>query len=302
MKHGLALVAVLDIVSIFPAHAADAPSVDAAFEAYEAKDYGKCADTLAVVNEGPAGLPSGMDLFYVECLSAAGRADAALGFLDKQVPLGRIDLEELKHKDRPGLNKLRATSGWTPMLAKAEKIDVQRQARIDQPLRQELLKRVEKDQVARRKAIAKDNNDGSWKQTIAVDQDNTAWLKKVVDEKGWPTRASVGEDGAKAAFLIAQHATLDPGFQEKVLEHMQAALEQKEADPAEFALLKDRVLLHQGKPQLYGTQFGRDPDGTMFLENAQDLSNLDARRQTMGLPPIAEYKKSLSEVYHAKVR
>ncbi|CTP92939.1 hypothetical protein XTPLMG730_3671 [Xanthomonas translucens pv. phlei] len=187
------------------------------------------------------------------------------------------------------------------MLAKAERLDAARQARIDQSLRQELLARVEKDQAVRQKVIA-EGAGGSWEQTVQVDRDNTAWLKKVVMEKGWPTKSMVGEDGSKAAFLIAQHATLDPTFQEQVLAQMQAALEQKEADPADFALLKDRVLLHQGKPQLYGTQFGTDPEGTMFLDNTQDLDGLDARRQAMGLPPIADYKKALSDLYHAKVR
>ncbi|UKE67820.1 hypothetical protein KM547_19580 [Xanthomonas translucens pv. phlei] len=284
-----------------PARAADAPGLDAAIQAYDAKDYGKCADTLAAVDAAPAGMPSGMDLFYVECLAAAGRTDAAFAVLDKQLLQGRVDMEDLKHKDRPGLNKLRTASGWATMLAKAERLDAARQARIDQSLRQELLARVEKDQAVRQKVIA-EGAGGSWEQTVQVDRDNTAWLKKVVMEKGWPTKSMVGEDGSKAAFLIAQHATLDPTFQEQVLAQMQAALEQKEADPADFALLKDRVLLHQGKPQLYGTQFGTDPEGTMFLDNTQDLDGLDARRQAMGLPPIADYKKALSDLYHAKVR
>jgi len=301
MKHGYVLFVSLVVAGIAPAIAADAPSLDAAIQAYGAKDYGKCADTLAAVDAAPAGLPSGMDLFYVECLAAAGRTDAAFAVLDKQLPQGRIDVEDLKHKDRPGLDKLRTTPGWATMLAKAERLDAARQAHIDQPLRRELLARVEKDQAVRQKVIA-EGAGGSREQTVPVDRDNTAWLKKVVMEKGWPTKSMVGEDGSKAAFLIAQHATLDPGFQEQVLAQMQAALEQKEADPADFALLKDRVLLHQGKPQLYGTQFKTDSDGTMFLDNTQDLDGLDARRQAMGLPPIADYKKTLSELYHAKVR
>lgn len=302
MKHVYVLFASLLVAGIPPAHAADTPNLAAAFEAYDAKDYGKCADTLAAIDAAPAGLPSGMDLFYVECLSAAGRTDAAFAVLDKQLPQGRIDTEDLKHKDRPGLDKLRTTSGWATMLAKAEQLDAARQARIDQPLRRELLARVEKDQAVRQKAIADGNSSEAWQRTVPVDRDNTAWLKNVVAEKGWPNRSMVGEDGSKAAFLIAQHATLDPAFQEEVLALMQAALEQREADPADFALLKDRVLLHQGKPQLYGTQFGTDPDGTMYLDTTEDLDGLDARRQTMGLPPIADYKKTLSELYHAKVR
>ncbi|WP_053842063.1 DUF6624 domain-containing protein [Xanthomonas graminis] len=301
MKHGYMLFVTLVVAGIAPARAADTPSVAATFAAYDAKDYGKCADTLAAIDQAPAGLPSGTALFYVECLAAAGRTDAAFAVLDKQLPQGRIDVEDLKHKDRPGLNKLRTASGWATMLAKAERLDAARQARIDQSLRQELLARVEKDQAVRQKVIA-EGAGGSWEHTVPVDRDNTAWLKKVVMEKGWPTKSMVGEDGSKAAFLIAQHATLDPTFQEQVLAQMQAALAQKEADPADFALLKDRVLLHQGKPQRYGTQFGTDPDGTMFLDNTQDLDGLDARRQAMGLPPIADYKKALSDLYHAKVR
>lgn len=302
MKLGYVLLVSLVVVSIAPARAADAPSVVAALKSYEAKEYETCADTLAAVDETPAGLPSGMDLFYVECLSAAGRTQAALAVLERRLPQGRIDLEDLKHKDRPGLNKLRSASGWASMLARAERLDAVRQAHIDQPLRRELLARAEKDQAVRQKAIAGGNSAKSWKQTVPVDQDNTAWLKKVVAEKGWPTSTMVGEDGSKAAFLIAQHATLAPGFQEKVLALMQAALERKEADPADFAMLQDRVLLRQGKPQLYGTQFGTDADGTMFLDDTQYLDGLDSRRRAMGLPPIADYKKSLSELYHAKVR
>lgn len=302
MKQRLVLVAALGAISILPLAAAEAPSVDAALEAYQAKDFGKCADILEQVSEGPAGLPSGMDLFRVECLAAAGRTEVAFAFLDKQLPLGGIDLEELEHKDRPGLNHLRATPGWAPMLAKARQIDAARQARIDQPLRKELLARVEKDQAARQQAIEEGNTEQAWARTVPVDRDNTAWLKDVVAHKGWPTRSMVGLEASKAAFLIAQHATLDPAFQEQVLMLMQAALERKEADPADYALLKDRVLLHQGKPQIYGTQFGRDRNGTMFLDRTQDLEGLDARRASMGLPPIAEYKKTLSEIYHAKVR
>ena len=301
MKHRHVVFASLLVAGIAPARAADAPSINAAIQAYDAKEYGKCADTLAAVDAAPTGLPSGMALFYVECLAAAGRTEAAFAVLDQQLPQGRVDVEDLKHKDRPGLNKLRTASGWAAMLAKAERLDAERQARIDQPLRRELLARVENDQAVRQKVIA-EGAGGSWEQTVPVDRDNTAWLKKMVAEKGWPTRSMVGEDGSKAAFLIAQHATLDPGFQEQVLAQVQAALEQKEADPADFALLKDRVLLHQGKPQLYGTQFKTDPDGTMFLDTTQDLDGLDARRRAMGLPPIADYKKTLSELYHAKVR
>ncbi|WP_338420163.1 DUF6624 domain-containing protein [Xanthomonas sontii] len=302
MHQGYTLFVALLAASAAPVSTAEPARLDDALAAYDAKDYGTCADTLARIDVAPAGLPNGGDLFYVECLAAAGRTDAAVAVLDARLAQGRIDVPELMHKDRPGLNRLRASQAWPALLARAETLDAARQARLDQPLRQALLARVEKDQAVRQKAIDEGNTPASWQQTVAVDQDNTAWLKAMVAKKGWPTRTSVGEDGAKAAFLIAQHATLDPAFQEQVLALMQSALAQKEADPSDVAMLQDRVLLHQGKPQLYGTQFKTEPDGTMVLDRTQDIDRLDARRATMGLPPIAEYKASLSEVYHAPVR
>lgn len=302
MHQGYALFVALLAASAAPVSAAEPARLNDALAAYDAKDYGTCADTLARIDAAPAGLPSGGDLFYVECLAAAGRTDAAVAVLDARLAQGHIDVQELMHKDRPGLNRLRASPAWRALLARAETLDAARQARLDQPLRQSLLARVEKDQAVRQRAIDEGNTPASWQQTVAVDQDNTAWLKAMVAKKGWPTRTSVGEDGAKAAFLIAQHATLDPAFQEQILALMQSALAQKEADPSDVAMLQDRVLLHQGKPQLYGTQFKTEPDGTMVLDRTQDIDGLDARRATMGLPPIAEYKAFLSEVYRAPVR
>lgn len=302
MHQGYALFVALLAASAAPVSAAAPARLDDALAAYDAKDYGTCADTLARIDAAPAGLPSGGDLFYVECLAAAGKTDAALAVLDARLAQGRIDIQELTHKDRPGLNRLRTLPSWSSLIAHAETLDATRQARLNQPLRQALLARVEKDQAVRQKAIDEGNTPASWQQTVVVDQDNTTWLKTIVAKKGWPTRTSVGEDGSKAAFLIAQHATLDPAFQEHVLALMQAALAQKEADPSDVAMLQDRVLLHQGKPQLYGTQFKTEPDGTMALDRTQDINGLDARRATMGLPPIAEYKAFLSEVYHAPVR
>src|SRR5262249_24134277 len=46
----------------------------------------------------------------------------------------------------------------------------------------------------------------------AIDKDNLVWFKGVVRKHGWPGKAMVGRDGAKGAFLIAQHATSDLEF------------------------------------------------------------------------------------------
>lgn len=58
-----------------------------------------------------------------------------------------------------------------------------------------------------------------------VDENNADRLKALVDEHGWLHAGRVGEDGAEAAFLLAQHADHDPRFQERVLRHLQDAYE-----------------------------------------------------------------------------
>jgi hypothetical protein len=297
----LLLLAALSATPNCAAIAADVPSADAALTAYAAQDFGKCAAIMDEVIKSPEGQQAGMPLFYVECLSASGKVDVALSYLDAELPKGKVDLEDLKHKDRTGLNKLRATLGWSSMLAKAESLYAAREAKIDRPLRAELLKRVEQDQAVRQQAIAAGNTDEAWKLAIPVDQDNTKWLKQIVAQKGWPTKSLVGDQASNAAFLIAQHSP-DEAFQEQVLVLMEAHLKQNEVNGYDIAMLRDRTLMHRGSPQIYGTQFDREPDGAMVMYKTEDLEGLDTRRAQMGLPSIAEYKKALAEMYHARVR
>lgn len=70
----------------------------------------------------------------------------------------------------------------------------------------------------------------------------------------------------------------------------------------DVALLTDRVLRAQGKPQRYGTQFKPGADGSMVLEPTEDEAGLDARRRAVGLPSMAVYKRMLGEAYHTPVR
>ena len=117
---------------------------------------------------------------------------------------------------------------------------------MDEQLRAELLRRVEKDQVAR-KALDLDG-------MREADGENLPWLKGVVAAHGWPGASLVGSDGAHAAWLLAQHADSDPAFQRQCLDLLTAAVEAGEATRQEHAYLTDRVLLAEGRQQEYGTQ------------------------------------------------
>ncbi|MGS0572113.1 DUF6624 domain-containing protein [Xanthomonas oryzae pv. oryzicola] len=283
-------------------HAEVAPNIVAALDAYDAKDYAGCAKVMEALQRSSGDLPNNGEGLRAECLAAAGRTDEAMRYLEEEIPRGRISIDDLRNKDRPGLNRLRKMRQWPALLAKAERVNAQQQATLNLQLRQELLARMEKDQQVRYAAIAAGGKPADWATVTPVDRANTAWLKQVVAAQGWPGRRLVGEDGANAAWVLVQHADADPAFQAQVLALMETALATQDVAPDDVALLTDRVLLAQGKPQRYGTQFHRDADDRMALQPTEDEAGLDARRLRMGLPPMDQYKKMLQDIYHASVR
>jgi hypothetical protein len=155
-------------------------------------------------------------------------------------------------------------------------------------LRAELLRRVALDQAAR--------TEGDWEKVAAVDAGNLPWFKSVVAEVGWPGRSMVGEDGAHAAWLLAQHADTDPAFQRTCLDLLTEAVESGEAMPRELAYLTDRVLLAEGQQQEYGTQMTGRKDGWAPC-NLRDPDGVDERRARMSLGPLGEYTASIARHY-----
>jgi hypothetical protein len=135
------------------------------------------------------------------------------------------------------------------------------------------------------------------KEVQAIDAESTAFLRRVVAEHGWPTFDMVGEDGAGAAWILVQHADADPAFQAEVLARLEPLLDAGQVRPSHFALLTDRVRTGRGEPQVYGTQFADDADGVSRPLPIEDAANVDARRAAVGLPPLAEYARSIAQTY-----
>jgi hypothetical protein len=161
---------------------------------------------------------------------------------------------------------------------------------VDEELRAELLARRDEDQRVRQDPMLF----GTFreipeqiKELMRVDQANTAWLTGLVARRGWPGRSLVGQDGAHAAWLLAQHA--DPESQPAFLDLMREAVAAGEASAGDLAYLEDRVRMHAGQPQRYGTQFRHDAQG-LRVWDIEDPENLDQRRASVGLSPFADYE------------
>jgi hypothetical protein len=150
---------------------------------------------------------------------------------------------------------------------------------MDEALRAELLRRVGRDQDARQAP--------DFDRMREVDAANLPWLKAVVAERGWPGSSLVGVDGAHAMWLMVQHATEDLAFMRQCLDLLTAAVAAGEASVTDQAFLTDRVLLHEGGQQVYGTQMTRRA-GQWVPDNLRDPDGVDERRAAVGMGPLAE--------------
>jgi hypothetical protein len=175
--------------------------------------------------------------------------------------------------------------------------DTQSPPVADAILRLELLKRVEQDQAIRRELIAKgvqQTNRSDEARIRAIDADNTDRMKAIVKRYGWPGPELVGKDGSEAAFLLVQHA--NHAFQKEMLPLVKHAYVTGALSGQNFALLQDRVLVGDGKLQIYGTQF-KIQGKELFLDPIEDELNVDRRRAEVGLPPLVEYLEFARRMY-----
>lgn len=188
--------------------------------------------------------------------------------------------------------------------------DAVRPPRLNKPLQRELLRMETEDQKYREMIEAemiKMSSSGTAeaskhyiaivKQQDEIDLRNSARLDRIIKQYGWPGRSLVGKDGATAAFLILQHSNLS--YQQKYLPLLKEASKKGEARAADAAMLEDRVLVREGKKQIYGTQLHSGPEtgGKLVLSPIEDDEHVDERRASVGMMPLAEYLKHFGMEY-----
>ncbi|KQQ47163.1 hypothetical protein ASF61_00455 [Duganella sp. Leaf126] len=149
---------------------------------------------------------------------------------------------------------------------------------------QDLEKMAASDQLYRgRDATGVSLTDDDWRRQTAIDVANANRLVQIIDTFGWPGLRFAGP-ASQTAFLVLQHA--DDATQRKYLPLLRQAVERHDALGSELAMLEDRLLVAEGKPQRYGTQLGGEP---LHFQPIEDEANVDARRRSIGLPTMAEY-------------
>nr|WP_221462398.1 DUF6624 domain-containing protein [Streptomyces olivoverticillatus] len=131
----------------------------------------------------------------------------------------------------------------------------------------------------------------AWRRLTARNGDR---LGAIMDEYGWPTAETVGEDAARSAWLIAQHADRQLDVQRRALGLMEQAVAAGAASPRELAFLRDRTLVNEGRKQIYGTQIAGVRDGAPLPWPCEDPERMDILRAEVGIEPFDVYVAKFS--------
>jgi hypothetical protein len=126
-----------------------------------------------------------------------------------------------------------------------------------------------------------------------VQEKNEQELDRLIASKGWPRVGRVGREAAMAAYLVTMHS--HTGLQKKYLTTIKRICEEKELPWERYALIYDRSLVNENKPQRFGTH-------TKYNEQAkaeelyplEDESKVNEWRKELGLPPLEEYLKQFN--------
>jgi hypothetical protein len=157
-------------------------------------------------------------------------------------------------------------------------------AHANPALRAELLRRADLDQDARRASPHRPTAE-QWAAVEAIDADNTTWMREVIAASGWPGASQVGADGAHAAWLLIQHASLD--LQRQCLPLLASAVATADATIQQFAWLLDRIRMRLDLPQVFGSQFQMIGDDLTSYQ-IEDPEHVDERRAAIGVGTVAD--------------
>ena len=123
--------------------------------------------------------------------------------------------------------------------------------RIDQLYREIMMNPQKKDLLAKTEKLTSGGVQGRiFSSMRQIDSSNIQRVKQIILQYGYPGKSLVGELTNEAAWYVIQHSkNIDQFFP-----LIEKAGQNKELPFKLVAMMQDRLLMNQGKEQLYGTQ------------------------------------------------
>ncbi len=106
-------------------------------------------------------------------------------------------------------------------------------------------------------------------------------VENIVSRYGWLGKSEIGEVANSTLFIVIQHAQ-DNSIREKFYPLLEESVKEGESRKSDLATMKDRILIQNGRPQIYGTQTNNQGQ-LLPVENKNELNK---RRRQVGLKKI----------------
>ena len=124
------------------------------------------------------------------------------------------------------------------------------------------------------------------------DHRNQELVISIIEKCGMPTLKEVDQKQMDAIWLGLQHSTKE--IRKKYFPQIEKAVKNGDLSKQQYALMKDRILMDEGKPQIFGSQI---KNGKLY--DLEDPKTVNERRQEMGLEPIEDYLKRFNITFDA---
>jgi len=130
-----------------------------------------------------------------------------------------------------------------------------------------------------------------WGKQSSIDKSNMDFVEKIFKTKGYPGKSMVGEPTNTTAWYVLQHSEKIPQY----FPLIKKAGEEAQIPYRLVAMMEDRYLVQQGKPQIYGTQGqSYSDDRGSFIWPIENPETVNERRMEAGFTStIEEYGKNL---------
>lgn len=125
------------------------------------------------------------------------------------------------------------------------------------------------------------------------DHRNQELVISIIEKCGMPTLQEVNQEQMNAIWLGLQHTVSK--YRIKYFPLIEKAVKNGDLSKEQYALMKDRILMDEGKPQIYGSQI---ENGKLY--DLAEPETVNERRREMGLEPIEDYLKRFDITWEAK--
>lgn len=135
----------------------------------------------------------------------------------------------------------------------------------------------------------------TWNLQMEIDSSNLKYVEKIIAQSGYPGKSMVGDKAGKAAWYVIQHSNKI----DKYIDVIKEASEENELPFRLYAMMLDRYLTNQNKPQIYGTQssscYINSPKELTFMWPLKNKDSVNIWRKRAGFG--STFEESAIDMY-----